>query len=385
MSAHLEKRTRKRLAELEAAGLRRRLVPPSGIDLSSNDYLGLAEHPLLKQRMAEAVRQEGCGSTASRLLRGERASFSALERRFADFKGTQAALYFSSGYQANLGVLATFLEPGDVVFSDELNHASLIDGIRLGRARREIFPHRDVGALRRLLASESQKGQLYIVTESLFSMDGDFAPLSGYADLCRETGAVLIVDEAHAVGIYGEAGSGLIEQTGCADDVFLSINPAGKALGVSGAFVCGPSWAIDYLIQKARTLIFSTAAPPAIAAALDAALDIVAAEPERRAKLRQRANELRRRLHDGGLPVDEEGSQIIPVVIGDNGFAVELAEYFTAQGFDVRAIRPPTVPAGTARLRISVNVKSSDADLQRFSDQLCAACAKISPSIAASS
>ena len=385
MTAQLEERTRKRLAELEAAGLRRRLVPPRGVDLSSNDYLGLAEHPLLKQRMAEAVREEGCGSTASRLLRGERARLSALERRFADFKGTPAALYFSSGYQANLGVLATFLEPGDLVFSDELNHASLIDGIRLGRARCVVFPHRGVSALRRLLAKESSSGQVYIVTESLFSMDGDFAPLAEYAELCRETGAALIADEAHAVGIYGEAGSGLIEQTGCGGNVFLSVNPAGKALGVSGAFAAGPSWAIDFLIQKARTLIFSTAAPPAIAAALDAALDIVAAEPERRAMLLRRANALRRRLHDGGLSVEPEGSQIIPVVVGGNDDAVALAEFFSDQGFDVRAIRPPTVPAGSARLRISVNVKASDADLERFADQLCAACAKISPIIAASS
>ena len=385
MSERLENRTKGRLAELDRAGLRRRLVPPSGIDLSSNDYLGLAGHPLLKQRMAEAVFEHGCGSTASRLLRGERACFSALERRFADFKGTQAALYFTSGYQANVGVLGTFLEPGDIVFSDELNHASLIDGIRLGRARCVVFPHRDAGALRRLLAGESRTGQVYVVTESLFSMDGDFAPLADYAALCREAGAALIVDEAHAVGIYGEAGSGLIEQTGCAGDVFLSINPAGKALGVSGAFVAGPSWAIDYLIQRARTLIFSTAAPPAIAASLDAALDIVAAEPQRRTTLRQRAKELRRRLHDGGLPVEPHGSQIIPVLIGDNDYAVALADQLTAQGFDIRAIRPPTVPAGTARLRISVNVKAGDADLRRVADQLRAACAKISTSIAASS
>lgn len=385
MSENLENRTRGRLAELDRAGLRRRLIPPAGIDFSSNDYLGLAEHPLLRQRMAEAVLEQGCGSTASRLLRGERACFSALERRFANFKGTQASLYFTSGYQANLGVLGTFLEPGDIVFSDELNHASLIDGVRLGRARCVVFPHLDVSALRRLLAGESRTGQVYVVTESLFSMDGDFAPLHAYAELCRDASAALIVDEAHAVGIYGEAGSGLIEQTGCADDVFLSINPAGKALGASGAFVAGPTWAIDYLIQRARTLIFSTAAPPSIAAALDAALDIVAAEPQRRSMLRKRANGLRRRLRDSGLPVEPEGSQIIPVVIGDNDRAVELAKHFTTQGFDVRAIRPPTVPAGTARLRISVNIKASEVDITRFADQLCAACAKISPSIAASS
>ncbi len=280
----LERRLRAGLADLERDGLLRKLRPPRGIDFSSNDYLGLATHPWLKDRMAAAVRELGCGSTGSRLLRGERDCFSALERRFAKFKGTDRALYFSSGYLANLAVLTTFPEASDTIFSDQLNHASLIDGVRLSRARSTVFPH---------LQPDSLPERAFLVTESVFSMDGDLAPLADYADVCRSTGAALIVDEAHAVGIYGARGSGLIEESGIDENVFVSINPVGKALGVSGAFVAGPEWAIEYLAQRARPFIFSTAPPPSIAAALDASLDLIEAEPERRACLRSRARFLR--------------------------------------------------------------------------------------------
>lgn len=331
------------------------LRAPSGIDLSSNDYLGLSAHPLLKQRMAAAVCQEGCGSTGSRLLRGERECFSALESRFARFKGTERALYFSSGYLANLAVLTAIPESGDVIFSDERNHASLIDGVRLSKAKRIVFPHNDAAALEQLLAKEP--GQKFIVTESVFSMDGDFAPLREYSRLCRATNAALIVDEAHAVGIYGN-GSGLIRPE---DEVFLSINTAGKALGVSGAFVSGPEWAIESLVQRARPFIFSTAPPPAVAAAIEAALDVITAEPERRTRLLSRAAYLRERL---GVP---GASQIIPLILGSNERAVEAASELQRHGFDVRAIRPPTVPPGTARLRISVNANLSEEVLDRFS------------------
>ena len=282
--AELEDRTRRVLGELDAQGLRRELRSPSGVDLSSNDYLGLADHPLIRAAMSQAVLQEGIGSTASRLLRGERKAFHDVERRFADWKGTEASLYFTSGYAANLGVLSSFLQEGDVVFSDELNHASLIDGMRLGRARRIIFPHCGVRALRGALVSEQALGQRFLVTESLFSMDGDFAPLEDYAKLCRETGTALIVDEAHAVGVFGERGTGRIEQAGIGRDVFLSVNTAGKALGVCGAFVAGPRWAIEFLIQRARTFVFTTAPPPSLAAALDAALSVVVREPELRVR-----------------------------------------------------------------------------------------------------
>lgn len=373
----IERRVRQRLAELEAAGLRRQLRPPAGIDLSSNDYLGLANHHLLKARMAEAVEREGCGATASRLLRGERETFAAVERRFAAYKRTEAALFFGSGYAANIGALTTFLEEGDVVFSDELNHASLIDGLRLARARRVIFPHCDVRALSRLLVEERGPGENFLVTESLFSMDGDAAPLRDYAALCRETRTALIVDEAHAVGIYGERGSGLIEESGIDDEVFLSINTAGKALGVGGAFVAGPAWAIDYLVQRARPLIFSTAPPPAMAAALDAALEVMVDEPERRARLLRRAGLLRDLLTEGGAPMLSGGSQIIPVMIGDNRRAMAVAASLQEAGFDVRAVRPPTVPPGTARLRISVNVNLDEATLRRFAAALISTLAEI--------
>jgi 8-amino-7-oxononanoate synthase len=380
-----EQRIRRRLAELDAAGLRRNLRPPAGVDLSSNDYLGLATHPVLKQRMAQAVMEDGCGSTASRLLRGHRESFSSLERRFAAFKGTEAALYFSSGYLANLSVLTAFLEEGDVVFSDELNHASLIDGLRLSPAHREIFPHCDLDALGKLLAGEESTGRKFVVTESLFSMDGDEAPLSEYAALCQEAGAALIVDEAHAVGVYGARGSGLIEEVGIAGAVFVSVNTVGKALGVGGAFAAGSSVAMDYLVQRARPFIFSTAPPPAMAAALEAALDLVASEPQRRTKLLENAAFLRQRLRQLDLRVPPGRSQIIPVMIGENEKAVAVAAALTEQGFDARAIRPPSVQPGTARLRVSVNAALDRAVLERFAALLAKAVTSITPCSVASS
>ncbi len=366
----LEQRLRARLADLEEHGLLRSPRLPAGIDLCSNDYLGLATHPLVESRMAEAAR-EGCGSTGSRLLRGDRECFRALERRFAQFKGTERALYFSSGYLANLAVLTTFTEAGDILFSDERNHASLIDGARLSRAERVIFPHNDPAALAQLLRDNGGRGQKFVVAESLFSMDGDFAPLADYAALCRIHGAALIVDEAHAVGIYGERGSGLLEAAGA--EAFVSINTAGKALGVCGAFVAGPEWAVEYLVQRARPFVFSTAAPPPVAAALDASLTALETEPWRRAQLLERAGYLRRKLAEAGIPAAAGESQIVPVILGENERAVAVAERLQAEGFDARAIRPPTVPPGTARLRLSVNAGLSEETLDRFAAALSAA------------
>jgi len=366
----IETRIAGRLAEIERAGLRRTLRPPEGIDFSSNDYLALSTHPTIVSKMRDAIANEGCGSTGSRLLRGDRSSFRRVEQRFANLKNTDAALYFSSGYLANIAVLTTFPEEGDVIFSDSLNHASLIDGMRLSRARREIFPHRDWAALERLVSRHSGATPRFIVTESLFSMDGDEAPLRQYARISREHDCALIVDEAHAVGIYGARGSGLIEESGIGEDVFLSINTGGKALGVSGAFVSGSAAAVDYLIQRARPFIFSTAPPPAVAAGLDAALDIIESEHDRRASLLANAMTLRRLLRERDIDVSDGRSQILSVVIGENDAAVEVAAEMQRRGFDVRAIRPPTVPQGTARLRISVNVALDAATLERFADSL---------------
>ncbi len=377
-------RTWERLQSLKDHGLERVLRPPAGIDLSSNDSLGLAADPRVKQAMADAVLRDGAGSTASRLLRGHHESFSELERRFAAFKGTGRALYFSSGYLANLAVLTTFGEKGDVIFSDALNHASLIDGVRLSNADYVVFPHNDVAALEPLIAEHSAEKQAFIVTESLFSMDGDIAPLESYASLCRATGAALVVDEAHAVGIRGQRGTGLLEEMGLDPNGCISINTAGKALGVSGAFVAGPEWAIEYLIQRARPFIFSTAPPPAVAAALMTSLDILEREPERRQRLASRVARLKTALDEEGLALPCGPSHIIPVLIGDNDRAVAAADALQAQGFDVRAIRPPSVPAGTARLRISLNAMLDDETIDRFAHALAAVFRQIHISSASS-
>jgi 8-amino-7-oxononanoate synthase len=368
----LATRVRERLQAIREGRLERSLRPPSGIDFSSNDYLGLATHPSVIQAVVDAVEQEGVGSTGSRLLRGDRESFVDIERRFAAFKGTERALYFSSGYLANLAVLTTFVEGGDVILSDSRNHASLIDAGRLSSARRIVFPHKDAGALAQLLGRPPSSGHIFVVTESLFSMDGDVPPLAEYAELCSQNGATLIVDEAHAVGIYGTRGSGLLEEYGIDAASCVSINTAGKALGVSGAFVAGPAWAIDYLIQRARPFIFSTAAPPALAAAIGASLDVIGAEPDRRSRLMDRVKRLRTAMAASGLPVPAGFSQIIPVVIGDNERALDAASALQAQGFDVRAIRPPSVAPGSARLRISVNVTLTDDAIDAFARALVA-------------
>ena len=224
----LRMRTCARLEELERDGLLRTLEPPTGLDLCSNDYLGLARHPRMRRRLAQAVARLGVGSTGSRLLRGHRAAFRVVEERFAALKGTEAALYFGSGWAANLGVLSAFPQEGDLILSDELNHASLIDGMRLSKVRRLVYPHCDIAVLRRILETERCEGVRFVVTETLFSMDGDLAPLREIAQLQRQHDFELIVDEAHAVGIYGERGSGLVEELGCGDSVLMSINSAGR-------------------------------------------------------------------------------------------------------------------------------------------------------------
>ena len=365
----LEQRVRARLASIRASRLERTLLPPSGIDFSSNDYLGLSTHPRITQAMAEAVLLDGVGSTGSRLLRGDRAAFVDVERRFAAFKGAERSVYFSSGYLANIAVLTTLAEKGDVIFSDERNHASLIDGCRLARAECVVFPHNDAEAVEGMVRRKADTTG-FLVTESLFSMDGDLAPLRRYADICRDTGATLVVDEAHAVGVYGACGSGLIEALGIDPNSCVSINTASKALGVSGAFVAGPAWAIEYLIQRARPFIFSTAPPPSVAAALSASLDVIVAEPERRATLEARVARLHDALDTHGLVFPCARSHIVPVVIGDNDRAMAAAAALQAQGFDVRAIRPPSVPPGTARLRISINAGLDDDTIDRFAAAL---------------
>ncbi|HLA10169.1 MAG TPA: 8-amino-7-oxononanoate synthase [Pyrinomonadaceae bacterium] len=366
----VKRRVHAHLIELDHSDMRRSLRVAEGVNLSSNDYLGLAHHPLVKERMVQTIQREGCGSTGSRLLSGHRETFARLERRFARWKRTEGALFFGCGYLANLGVMTTFPKEGDVIFSDELNHASLIDGMRLSKARTVVFRHADLDDVARLIEYETGPGQKFLVTESVFSMDGDEAPLAEYAALSRATETALIVDEAHAVGVWGARGSGLIEEMGIESDVFISINPAGKALGVGGAFVTGENWAIDYLVQCARPLIFSTAPPPAIAGALDAALDVIEAEPERRARLLNLSVHFREKLISEGLQVKPGCSQIVPIVLGDSEQTVAVSEDLQAQGFDVRPIRPPSVPQNSCRFRVSLNVDLEEAVLDEFSETL---------------
>ena len=365
----LEERVRARLARLRADGLLRTPRPPAGADFSSNDYLNLSSHPRVIAALIDGVEREGAGSTGSRLLRGERDAFVAVEKDFARFKRTERALYFSSGYLANLGVLATLPEASDLIFSDERNHASLIDACRLSRARCVVWPHNDIQALDRQLSETPCSGVRFVVVESVYSMDGDFAPLEACARLCRARHAVLIVDEAHAVGVHGSRGSGLLETIASADEV-ISVNTAGKALGVAGAFVAGPEWAIEYVLQRARPFVFSTAAPPALAYALRASLTVIKEEPERRHRLHARALQLRRSLQTAGIDIPAGSSQIVPIVIGDNERTVAVADALQSAGFDVRAIRPPTVPAGTARLRVSVKADVSPATVDALVDCL---------------
>jgi 8-amino-7-oxononanoate synthase len=373
----LVERVRARLAGLQAAGLIRQRVPPSGIDLSSNDYLNLSTHPEVVRRLVEGVQREGCGSSGSRLLRGERTVFNDLEQRFSRFKQSERALFFSSGFLASIATLGTFVEPGDVIFSDAANHASLIDGMRLSRARTVVFPHNDLGRLRDLLGDETltqgSGGTRFVVVESLFSMDGDEASLADLVEVCRAFGATLIVDEAHAVGIHGERGSGLLEAAGITGDACLSINPAGKALGAAGAFVAGPAWAIDYLAQRGRPFVFSTAPLPALADAIDGSLDIIDREPSRRTRLLANAAYLRAAMARAGIAVPPGTSHIVPVIVGDNDRAVAVALRLRTEGFDVRAIRPPSVPPGTARLRLSVNAALTEPVLDRVAERLACA------------
>jgi 8-amino-7-oxononanoate synthase len=353
------------LDQTQARGLRRSLRLPQGLDLVSNDYLGLATHPHLVERMSAALREVGAGAGGSRLLRGHQACFEAIEARLAALCGSAAALLFSSGYSANGGLLTALVSRDDLVLSDERNHASLIDGLRLSGARRFVFPHQDLDVVERALRSPRPR-RTFIVTESVFSMDGDLTPLSELAHLAEEHGALLIVDEAHATGLYGTRGSGRVEELGLRELVLATIHTGGKALGSGGAWVAGPTELCEMLVNHARSFIFSTAPLPVLTAALAAALDLVATEPQRRAEVHRKAELLRTELRNRGVDTGASASPIIPVMVGENEAAVALQRGLAEAGFDARAIRPPAVPEGSARLRVTARYPIADDDLRRF-------------------
>jgi 8-amino-7-oxononanoate synthase len=330
----------------------------------SNDYLGLAEHPQLVDGMRAALGSLPAGSGGSRLLRGHHEIFEQIERRLAEFSGTEAALLFGSGYAANIGLLQTIVSPDDVVVSDERNHASLIDGIRLTRAKTVIYPHQDLNALESAL-KKPREGRAIVVTESVFSMDGDLTPLGDVAEIAERFGALLIVDEAHATGLYGERASGRVEESGVRDRVLATIHTGGKALGAGGAWVAGSRPLRDLLVNRARSFIFSTAPLPVLGALLGASLDVIQREPVRRREVHRKSAALRQTLREQGVRAGGQ-SPILPIIAGSNEAALALQSDLMAAGFDIRAIRPPSVAPGTARLRVTVRYPVSDADFHRF-------------------
>ncbi|MDG2535658.1 8-amino-7-oxononanoate synthase [Sphingomonas sp. HITSZ_GF] len=341
----------------------RSLSPRAGRDFASNDYLALAGDPALAAAVRDAIASGvPIGSGGSRLLRGNHPAHEALEANAARFFGAESALYFSTGYAANAALLATLPQRGDLIVHDALIHASVHEGMRLSRAEARMATHNDVSAFEDAIAAWRRAGgtgRAWIAVESLYSMDGDQAPLADLAALADRHDAILIVDEAHATGVFGAQGRGLA--AGLAGRAnLITLHTCGKALGCEGALLCGPALVRDFLVNRGRAFIFSTAPSPLMAAAVGAALELIAA-PERRQRLDALVARAETLLAPAG--VRPTGSQILPLVIGDDARTMAMAATLQERGFDVRGIRPPTVPAGTARLRISLTLNVGEDDV----------------------
>jgi len=374
----------RRLAELRDRGLHRRLRlvetaqgPRVTLDgrpvllLCSNNYLGLADHPRVTEAAAEAALRWGAGSGASRLISGNMEPHRALERRLAEFTGYEAALLFGSGYLANTGVVAALAGAGEVVFSDELNHASIVDGCRLSRAETFVYRHADLEHLEWGLRNAAGEPAL-IVTDGLFSMDGDVAPLPELLELARRHGCRLLVDEAHATGALGPAGRGTVAAAGLSGEVDVVVGTLGKSLGSYGAYACASAQTVDYLLNTARPFIFSTAPPPPALGAAGAALGLLEAEPWRVERLRENAAELRAALAAEGLEPASE-TQILPVLVGGAEATMRLCERLLERGVFAQGIRPPTVPPGSSRLRLSVMATHAADELREAAREIGAA------------
>lgn len=384
------------LSQLQQQGLRRTLRSRPGpqsavvqqdgqrlVNFSANDYLGLANDPRLAEAAAQATRDVGWGSGASPLVTGRSVWHERLEQRLAELEGTESALLFPTGFAANAGVIPVLVDEQDAVLGDAKNHASIIDGCRLSRARRWVYPHADMAALEAMLREASGCRRRLIVTDSLFSMDGDFAPVDQLAKLACEHNAMLMIDEAHATGVWGTRGRGVGEHfadrvlpadnsraAAIEQAVTIRVGTLSKALGSVGGFVCGSRQLIDWLANRARTYVFSTAPPAAAAAAALAALDIVASEPQRRTQLRTRAACLRQQLAEAGFETGNSASQIVPILIGDPVQTMRLADAAREAGFLVPGIRPPSVPRGESLLRVSLCYDHTEDDIARLIDCL---------------
>jgi 8-amino-7-oxononanoate synthase len=366
-----------RLAELSESGLRRRMRVVGGpqgprvmldgrpvLLLCSNNYLGLADHPRVRGAAAEAAIRLGTSAGASRLISGNMAVHGELERRLADFKGTEAALLFGSGYLANSGTVAALAGAGGVVFSDELNHASIIDGCRLARAETFVYRHADVEHLTWGLRKAGDRASL-IATDGVFSMDGDLAPLAELHALARDHGARLLVDEAHGTGAIGPGGRGSVGAAGLSGEVDVVIGTLGKALGSYGAYVCGSAELVEFVINSARPFIFSTALPPPVVAAASAALDLLISRPKQIDRLAANAAALREGLLAEGFELGGSETQIVPVIVGEAADAMALCERALEHGVFAQAIRPPTVPEGTCRLRATAMATHRVAEMRK--------------------
>jgi 8-amino-7-oxononanoate synthase len=367
------------LATLRAAGLERPHRVRSGrqgrevdldgqtlLNFGSNDYLGLAGDVRLTKAASKAACAEGFGAGASPLVSGHSQAHELLERALANLPAVDGALTFPSGFAANTATIAALAGPDDVIASDARNHASIIDGCRLSRARIGIYPHRDMAALDALLAQSGSARRRLIVTDTVFSMDGTVAPLADLCELARKHRAILMVDEAHATGVFGVRGSGLVEETGCADGVHVRVGTLSKALAAAGGFVAGHADMIHWLRHKARAWIFSTAHPPAVAAAATCAIGLLAEEPHRRQELFVRAAGLRELLSQAGLDVAGATTQIVPIVVGSAGGAVAVSTRLAEAGLFVPAIRPPSVPEGKSLVRVSLSWHHTADDVGRL-------------------
>ncbi len=369
-----------RLEELRDRGLRRRLRLVEGAQgpcvllggrpvllLCSNNYLGLAGHPLVREAAAEAALLLGVGAGGSRLISGNMEPHRLLEERLASFKGYEAALLFGSGYLANTGAIAALAGRGEVVFSDELNHASIVDGCRLSRAETFVYRHADVEHLAWGLRQAGERAAL-IVSDGVFSMDGDVAPLAELAPLAQRHGCRLMVDEAHATGALGPGGRGTVAAAGLSGEVDLVVGTLGKALGSYGAYVCASAELCDYLLNTARPFIFSTAPPPPALAAALAALELLEADPKQVERLGDNAVAFRRALAAEGLAAGGQGTQIVPLGVGDADTTMALCERLLEGGVFAQGIRPPTVPEGSCRLRFTVMATHEATELQRAAE-----------------
>ncbi|MCF8096684.1 MAG: 8-amino-7-oxononanoate synthase [Desulfarculaceae bacterium] len=378
---------KERVAGQQALGLTRRLVsvgPSCGrfvsvrgrrcLLMASNDYLGLAAHPRLAQASLEAALACGSGSGASRLISGTLEAHVELEQAIARFKHTPAALFFPTGYMTNLGVVSTLAAEGDLIVSDRLNHASLIDACRLSHAEVKVYPHGDAAQAEKLLAQGPQGGIRLLVTDGVFSMDGDLAPVPELLEAAKRQNALLVIDDAHATGVWGKTGRGTLDHFGLepTPEVVMA-GTFSKALGGLGGFVAGAPEVIEALVHGARSLLYSTAPPPAQAAVALAGLELVGAEPWRREHLHALSALLRHRLAEAGLKVACEAGPIVPVLTGSAKAALELAEGLWRRGVFAPAVRPPTVPEGASRIRLTVTAAHEEQDIEKAAQALAEA------------